>query len=225
MDKDLWIPELVPADPLRDRGRLCRIPDQRSRTVPRPQLEDVKAAIRYLRAHADRWNLDPERFAVMGESARRAPAVMAGVTGHLRTFDTGEWLEQDSGVQAVVDYYGPTDFAQMADHASDNSHNAPDAPEALLIGGPVPENPELVARANPITYITENAPPFLILHGTDDRTVPCHQSDLLYEALIEKKIPTEYYRLVGEGHATDAFVQPEIMERVAEFLVRALNRR
>ncbi|EXJ91118.1 hypothetical protein A1O1_04225, partial [Capronia coronata CBS 617.96] len=85
----------------------------------------------------------------------------------------------------VVDYYAPTDFLQMDDHALPGSleHNARDSPESRYIGGPITENRDIVEKANPITWIERQLPPFFIAYGTEDRIVPLHQSELLVSAL------------------------------------------
>src|SRR3984957_17629211 len=131
------------------------------------QLEDCKAAIRWLRAHADEIGIDPNRIGVWGASAGGNLAALVGTTGGVSDFEGGENLGYSSRVQAVYDFFGPTDFLQMdANRLSDGqTHNAPDSPESKLVGGPIQDNPDKVRRVNPITYVTRNAPPFLIVHG------------------------------------------------------------
>jgi dipeptidyl aminopeptidase/acylaminoacyl peptidase len=141
----------------------------------------------------------------------------------VKKLDVGDNLEFSSRVQAVVDFFGPTDFAQMGKHSLPNStinHDAPDAPEARLIGGPVPENKEKVAAANPITYITKESPPFLIMHGNQDNLVPYQQSELLRDALQKAGVPVTLKIIAGAGHG---FGGPEIDRQVAEFLAQQLK--
>jgi acetyl esterase/lipase len=135
------------------------------------QLEDCKAAIRWLRAHAGEFGIDPNRIGVWGASAGGNLAALVGTTGEVRDFDVGENLGYSSRVQAVCDFFGPTDFLQMDAHRLPGGqiHDAPDSPESKLIGGPIQDNPDKVRRVNPITYVTKSAPPFLIVHGTLDR--------------------------------------------------------
>jgi dipeptidyl aminopeptidase/acylaminoacyl peptidase len=105
-------------------------------------------------------------------------------------------------VQAVVDYFGPTDFLQMDAHRLPKGmvHNGVQSPESLLVGGPIQENKDKVARANPITYVTKDAPPFLICHGDADPLVPRHQSELLAAALRKAGVPMILYTVKGGGH-------------------------
>ena len=126
------------------------------------QVEDCKAAVRWLRAHAADFGYDPDRFGAYGKSAGGYLAAMLGTTGETTTFDVGENLSFSSRVQAVVDYFGPTDFLQMDAHRvpGGDLHDGADSPESRLIGGPIQENPAQVQRANPITYVTPSAPPF-----------------------------------------------------------------
>jgi acetyl esterase/lipase len=149
------------------------------------QLEDCKAAIRWLRAHADEFGVDPNRIGVWGASAGGNLAALLGTTGEVRDFEVGENLDYSSRVQAVCDFYGPTDFLQMDTKRLPDGqiHDAPDSPESKLVGGPIQDNPDKVRRVNPITYVNKNAPPFLIVHGALDRLVPFNQSQLLVAAL------------------------------------------
>lgn len=166
------------------------------------QIEDCKAAVRWLRANAGKYNLDPKRIAVMGESAGGHLVAMMGTTSGVKKFDVGENLDQSSAVQGVIDHFGPTDFLQMESHAVPGGmpHNVASSPESRLIGGPIQENKDKVNSANPITYISKTTPPFLIAHGTVDRLVPCHQSELLYEALNKAGIEVTLHKVEGGDH-------------------------
>jgi len=182
------------------------------------QIEDCKAAVRWLRAHAADHGLDPERFAVGGASAGGHLAAMVGTAGHLREFDVGEHLDVSSRVRAVLDYFGPSDFLQMDAHRLPNGmvHDTPDSPESQLVGGPIQENKDRVARVNPIMYVTADAPPFLIVHGDRDPLVPHHQSVLLAEALKKAGVPVTFYTVEGGGHG--GFEDPRVPELTREFL-------
>jgi len=123
-------------------------------------------------------------------------------------------------VQAVLDMWGPTDFLQMDDHALPNArfkHNDPRSPESLLLGGPVLENKDKVAAANPITYIDKQDPPFLIVHGSQDPLVPVHQSQLLEAALKKAKVPVQLIVVEGAGHGGKSFNTPETNELIRKF--------
>lgn len=166
------------------------------------QIEDCKAAVRWLRSNAAKYNIDPDRFGVWGTSAGGHLAAMLGTTGETRIFDVGENLEVSSQVQAVADWFGPTDFLQMDEHRLPTGmvHNGGGSPESQLIGGPLQQNKEKVARANPITYITPKAPPLLIAHGDADPLVTHHQSELLEAALKKAGTPVTFYTVKGGGH-------------------------
>jgi acetyl esterase/lipase len=187
------------------------------------QIEDCKSAVRYLRANAQKYNLDPNRFAVWGPSAGGHLAALLGTTGDVNEFDVGENLSVSSRVQAVVDYFGPTDFLQMEEHRLPYGmvHNSPDSPESKLIGGNIQDNPEKVAKANPITYITKDAPPFLIIHGDKDPLVPHHQSELLEDALKKAGVPVTFYTVKGAGHG--GFKDPNVPRLTKEFFEKNLK--
>jgi acetyl esterase/lipase len=176
------------------------------------QIIDCKAAVRYLRAHAKQFNINPRRIGAIGWSAGGHLVALLGTAENQPAWEQGDHLEYSSRVQAVVDFYGPTDFLRMNDIKGTIDHNAPDSPESQLIGGPIQENEEKVRAANPITYVAPYNPPFLILHGKEDRTVPPNQSKLLYEALQKAGVESRLILIDSAGHGGDRFrkYQPEV---------------
>lgn len=189
------------------------------------QIVDCKAAVRWLRARAGDYGLDPERFAAWGPSAGGHLVTMLGVTGHVGAFEQGEHLDVSSRVSAVVDYFGPTDFLQMDAHRlpEGQEHDPADSPESELVGGAIQEHPERVASANPINYVTGDAPPFLIVHGDRDPLVPHHQSVLLDEALRAAGVPVQFYTVVGGGHG--GFTDPQVDALTRAFLAHTIGPR
>ncbi|HHX45150.1 MAG TPA: alpha/beta hydrolase [Chloroflexi bacterium] len=189
------------------------------------QIEDCKCAIRFLRAQAMRFHLDPDRIGVWGPSAGGHLVALLGTATDLFELEgSGGWPYYSSRVQAVCDWYGPTDFLQMDRATGGGRHDSPDSPESQLIGAPIQEHPDLVARANPITYVTGNEPPFLIMHGDQDRTVPHHQSQLLYEALTRAGArEVTFHTLEGADHGGPHFETAESLGMVAAFFDRHLR--
>ena len=181
------------------------------------QIEDCKAAIRWLRAHAEEYNIDPDRFGVWGSSAGGHLVALVGTSGDVKEFDVGGNLEPSSRVQAVCDYYGPTDFKVFVTTPGYEKHGDANSPEAKLIGGVVRENEDKASRLNPITYVTKDDPPFLIVHGDEDRTVPINQSRLLFESLKAAGVNVHFHTIHGAGHGRPGFDAPEIETMVLAF--------
>lgn len=169
------------------------------------QIHDCKAAIRWIRANAKKYNLDPDRIGVWGTSAGGHLVSMLGTSGDVASMDgtIGPHTDFSSRVACVADFYGPTDFLTMNKTAPPGArldHDAPNSPESQLIGGPIQENPDKVAKANPITYISSDDPPFLIVHGTLDPTVSHNQSELLHTAFKKARVDTTMISVEGGGH-------------------------
>lgn len=190
------------------------------------QIEDCKAAVRWLRAHAKEYGLNPDRFGVWGSSAGGHLVALLGTSGDEKAFAVGEHLDVSSRVQAVCDFYGPTDLVQMDAHALTGArlkHDDPQSPEACLIGGPVQENKDKAARVSPITYVKTNPlPPFLIVHGDTDKVVPFHQSELLFEALKKAGGNVHLHCIKGAGHG-QGFGGRDLDARVNGFFERWLK--
>lgn len=197
-------------------------------TFPEP-LQDVKAAVRYLRAHAEQFRIDPDRIGIFGGSAGGYLAAMAGTTSGTRRFDAGDHLDQSSAVQAVVDLYGVSDLTSIgADYAPEVQalHRTSGATEALWLkgspvfdgrAGGVQDYPEEAEAANPLHYISEATPPFLLMHGDRDTVVSPSQTEILHQALRAKGVDSTRYVVQGAAHGGVYWVQPEILEIIVDF--------
>ena len=187
------------------------------------QLQDVKAAVRWLRAHAGEYGIDPTRVAAWGMSAGGHLAALLGTTGQDRRLDVGENLDQSSAVQAVMDWFGPADFEHWGDAAAQATLDLPQSAVARLIGGPVHTHLDAARAASPVTFVDKNSAPFLILHGDRDNIVPLQQSQELDAALRKAGVESTLVVVPGAGHGGPAFGSPEIVGRIAYFLTRHLG--
>jgi acetyl esterase/lipase len=174
----------------------------------RDTVADVKPAIRYLRAHADEYDINPLKVATWGQSAGGYLAAMAGTTNGDKRFDAGENLNQSSEVQAVVDEFGPSDLSKVAadyDKATQEANYRPGSPLASFVFGAgttlsIQDDSAAVQEANPITYISPRTPPFIELQGSHDQLLSLSQTLLLHTALRVKGIPSTRYVLKGANH-------------------------
>lgn len=187
------------------------------------QTEDVKTAIRYLRAHAAHFRFDPARVAIWGDSSGGHTALMAGFTANdclNAPGDTG-----DASVRCIVDWYGPTVVSEMGCEPSCGEHVTADCPEGWLIGRlPVPEHPDLAAQTVPQSYLSSGkpTPPVLIMHGSRDRTVNFQQSVHLYEAMRKLGKEVEFVKLLGADHGFGGFCCDAALDEVDAFLKKHL---
>jgi acetyl esterase/lipase len=175
------------------------------------QINDIKAAIRFVRAKGKDYQIDTSFIGVTGYSSGGHLSAFTGTSGSVKkitigknTADiegkVGKHLNFRSTVDAVVDWYGPTTFLVMDSCGSEMKHDAPDSPESLLVGGPIQQNVDKCAIADPITYVDKKDPAFLILHGDKDPLVPWCQSQRLYDALQKKGVRSEFILVPDGGH-------------------------
>ena len=177
------------------------------------QLHDIKAAVRWLRANAQKNKLDPDRIAILGESSGGWTAAMAAVTGDVPGLEGTEGTTGvSSAVQAAIAFYPPTDFLQMdawalrpCDPAAVVGrgafcHDAASSPESQLVGCAIQTCAEAVQRANPIRYISKADPPIMIIHGGSDPLVPHAQGELLYQALNKACRDAVFISMPVAGH-------------------------
>ena len=187
------------------------------------QINDCKAAIRWLRAHADDYGLDSKKIGAFGMSAGGHLVALLGATNDDKHFDCGPNLKYSSSVQAVCDWCGPTDMFTLAEQAPDGCQikwRGADSPLILFLGG-APESVSALAKmASPALLVKAGAPPCLIMHGDKDDVVPYAQSQELFAAL--KKCKNDV-RLVPVKNAAHNFATPENLKLVLEFFDEKLN--
>ncbi len=186
-----------PAVPLVENGLAVASIDYRlTSTAPFPaQIEDCKAAVRWLRANASAYHLDPDHIGAWGMSAGGHLAALLGTSGGVPELEgNGDNMQYSSRVQAVCDVAGPTDLPDMTNVGPKRRV----AIEALL-GGPLEDNKKAIA-ASPIHYVSKDDPPFLIMHGEGDRVIPLRQSQRLYEELRKAGVDAKLKIIPGVGH-------------------------
>lgn len=181
------------------------------------QIHDCKAAIRWLRANAQRYQIDPERIGVWGSSAGGHLVNMLGTSGDVRDLEGRCGSPQESSrVQCVVSFCGPTNFLAPQRFEGGRTPSAVD----LLLGGDAAQRRELARQASPITHVSPDDPPFLLVHGTADNTVPFEQAEMFYEALQQQGVEATFVKLVGGSHAVGG---EEVLQRVQAFFAKHLR--
>jgi acetyl esterase/lipase len=194
-----------------------------SQDAPYPaQIQDCKAAIRWLRAHAQEYGIDPKRIGVWGASAGGHLVALLGVTGQTHDFDIGPNLDQSSAVQCVVDFFGPADFLHYGDVPA-ATLDAPDNAIDQLLGGPVSTHQALARAASPVYFVSPAAAPFLILQGDHDPLVPLQQSQELNTALQKAGVESALHVIPGGGHGGPGFSTPDTRKWIANFLALHLK--
>jgi acetyl esterase/lipase len=186
------------------------------------QLHDIKAAIRWLRANAAKYNLDPDRIAIMGDSSGGWTTAMAAVTGDAPEMEGTVGITGiSSAIQAAVAFYPPTNFLTMDAWAlrkcnGPECHDTEGSPESRLVGCAIQTCPEKVKAANPVTYVTPADPPILILHGNSDPLVPHNQGEQLYMALNKACRQATFISLPKAGHGPpNAFLSNDTLREGA----------
>ncbi|MDO4620945.1 MAG: alpha/beta hydrolase [Lachnospiraceae bacterium] len=195
-DKNVWAPEMTY---FAKRGFIVASIDYSSEGRARfpMMLEDIKLGIRYLRAHAKDFHIDPDRMVIMGESAGAYLASLVALTGEERKYDVGEYQEYSSAVSAAISLYGCTK-------------------RVVMEGGRI-DLPELMPM------VTEKTPPFLMFHGTGDKVVSCTESEALYDELQKHGVPSDLYLIEDANHADCPMYQPAIKDMIIEFIHKVIG--
>jgi acetyl esterase/lipase len=196
-------------------------------------LQDIKAAIRWLRANSKQYHLDGNRIAACGGSSGGNYAAMVCLTAQVEEFDDLSLgnPKYPCNVQAAVDWFGPTDFLKMDEQLEENGfgpsdHGEATSPESRYLGAKLSDVPLKVELANPMTYIHEQMPPLMIQHGRLDTMVPVQQSMMFVEKL-EKYVSHDRFEfdiIEGAGHGDPLFETEANMDRVFSFLDKQLKK-
>ena len=194
------------------------------------QIVDVKTAIRFLRANAEKYRIDPDHIGVIGRSAGGTLSSLAAM--NLDGYDKGEWLEQSSRVQACVDMFGPSDFFDRfntyREQIKTNSYRwttLEESHEGAVIGGTDEDFPDRTREISPALMVSKDMCPICILHGDSDPLVPASQSELLYDNICKAGMEdqADLYVLKNGGHGSDEFFQPSVKEIILKFFDKYLK--
>ena len=177
------------------------------------QIEDCKAAVRFLRANAEKYNIDPNRIGVVGFSAGGHLSCLLGAGKEADDLEgTGGNPKQSSKVQAVVSYFGPTDMTTKTwTNDIENLFFIP------FLGGRFEEKMDLYRMCSPIVYCTKDSPPFLFFHGTKDVLVGIHHSEKMTKKLVEVGASAELVTMTGEGHGWGGEKLTKTLDQTVQF--------
>lgn len=189
------------------------------------QIHDCKGAVRWLRAHAGEYGYDTTRIGAAGTSAGGHLVLLLGTTGGIAEYEgtVGGNLDQSSAVQAVADYFGPSDFILRSENQPIKTED-PKSTVCLLLGGPVKKNLELARFASPAFQVNAGDAPLLILHGDKDATVHLDQSQRMVDVYRQTGLDVALQVVPGAGHGGAAFFSPPLREAVADFFTKHLRR-
>ncbi len=183
------------------------------------QIHDCKAAVRWLRANANKYGFSTDKIAVAGSSAGGHLAALLGTSGGVKELEgtVGDHLDQSSRVDAVIDFYGATDFV-LRSKTQPHRANEKGSVVYLLLGGGANEKVDLAKQASAVYHISKDDPPFLVFHGNKDKTVLLDQSQRIHEAYEAAGLPIDLHVLQGAGHGGKEFYEGKNRDIVLAFL-------
>jgi len=195
------------------------------------QIIDVKTAVRFLRAHAQEYGINPEHIGIFGRSAGGHLSALAAMNS--KEYESEEWGEYSSDVQACCDMFGPVNLVSLMEYDEDQIKNNPDyrwktveeTHAGTLMGGDISTMKERARQASPSYVISQQMCPVLILHGDSDPLVPCEISTEFYELLVEAgyENQTQYYVIKNGGHGSREFFQEKTRQVMRDFFDRYLK--
>jgi acetyl esterase/lipase len=223
---------------LLDAGFAVVMPNHRSSMDAKfpAQVHDIKAVIRFIRGNAEKYRVDTSFIGITGSSSGGNLAAMAGTSGNVKEQtlgnqtidvegDLGDYTSHSSSVDAVVAWFPPTNMLVMDScGGTDFIHNDAKSPASLYIGGPIQEHKDRCLLASPTSYIDAGDPPFLIIHGTNDRVVPYCQSEILHHALENAGAATQLVLVPGGQHGPGVQIE-EYLKMMVDFFKKELNKK
>jgi len=188
-------------------------------------IEDCKCAVRWLRANAGKYNVDPDRIGVWGGSAGGHLSLLVGTADASAGLEgSGGWTDYSSRVQAVCSFYGPSDFVSWY---RDNARfgRTLSSAETLFLGGTMEQKPEVYRQASPVTWVSADDPPLLLVHGDRDIVVPFQQSLIMRDAYKALGLEVTLIRVPDAGHGFINWPTQQIEQMVYDFFSKHLVER
>lgn len=214
----------VPIIELVNRGYTIASVDYRLSPVARfpAQVHDIKAAIRFLRAKSSDYGYDTKNIAIAGSSAGGHLVALVGVTNGNADLEgkVGTHRDQSSSVQAIVDYYGPTNFLTILPQSTPHGLGVRVPAIQLLLGSQPEDNVPLSKLASPVFHVDKNDPPLLLVHGDQDPQVPINQSHELHGKYKELNLPVQFHVIHGGAHGGKEFYDALRLDLIVKFLNR-----
>lgn len=183
-------------------------------------IYDIKAAIRFLRANAKRYGYRADKIAIWGSSSGGHYAALVGTTNNDKAWEgsVGNYLNENSSIQAVLDFYGPTNFLTILNQSTPHGLEVRVPALKLLLGKPVEQDTALARKASPVFQVDPTDPPMFIVHGDQDNQVPVNQSLELMEAYKRNNLQYQLEIVPGAGHGGEAYNKKELMDKMNKFL-------
>jgi acetyl esterase/lipase len=189
-------------------------------------IYDIKAAIRFLRGNAKKYGYRSDKIIIWGSSSGGHYAALVGATNNDPYYEgiLGSYTKESSSVQAILDFFGPTDFLTILNQSTPHGLSVRVPALKLLLGKPVEEVPDLARKASPVFQVDSTDPPILIAHGDQDPQVPVNQSLELWSAYKKKSLPVQLEIIPGAAHGGKQFETKEMMETIDKFLKKNLGK-
>ena len=189
------------------------------------QVHDIKAAIRFLRANAKTYGYRADKIIIWGSSSGGHLASLVGTTNNDAFLEgkEGNFLQESSSVQGIIDFYGPTNFLTILNQSTPHGINVRAPALAILLGKPVDQAEELAKKASPVYQVDASDPPILIVHGEQDNQVPVNQSLELMSVYKKNSLPVQFEIIPGAGHGGNAFYKTDGLKWMKEFLQKVLK--
>ncbi|MGB4901837.1 MAG: alpha/beta hydrolase [Saprospiraceae bacterium] len=189
------------------------------------QIFDIKAAIRFLRAHATQYGYRSDKIFIWGSSAGGHLAALAGVTNGLKSMEgsLGDNLTESSDIQGIIDFYGPSNLTTILDQSTPHGLNVRTPALALMFGKPLDQCKSELENASPVMHVSPDDPPLFILHGDQDIQVPVNQSIELFGKYRALNLPVQLEWVYGAGHGGKKFSDSVLIDNVISFLQKIIH--
>lgn len=224
-----WMPQNIYGNvanlgKLAAKGYVCALVEYRHSGIAHfpAQIVDAKNAVRFMKRHAEKYHIDPEKVIIMGDSSGGHTSAVAGMTANTDLLDDPAGPES-CAVKGIIDLYGAVEVTLPYGYPTTLNHQLPDSPEGMLMGYNIRENTEKARIADALSYVEQDFAPMLILHGTKDKTVFCEQSVRLYRALKEAGKDAQLYLVRGADHGGPAFWTEQAVDLYDGFIRRCLG--